>query len=221
MKVVGYRRVSTGRQVEEGHGMDAQRAAIQRRADERGWEVAWVDDPGVSGKDANRPGLDYALHLVRSGEARALVVSKLDRLSRSVLDFATIVKTAQDEKWNLVVLDPDLDLSTPYGKAMANVVITFAELERELIAERTRAGLAAAAEKGIRPGPKPREIPPETVARARELRDQKKTLADIAHALTTEGYPLPSGRCGTWQGNQVRRALAAETETEEARDEAT
>lgn len=208
VKVVGYVRVSTNRQATEGHGLDAQRDAIRRRAEESGCEVIWVEDPGVSGRDESRPGLDYALHLLKTYQAEALVVSKLDRLARSLLHFADVIKTARAEGWNLVVLDLNLDLSTPHGQLVAHILASVAEFERQMISERTRAGLRAAAEKGVRTGPKPKPIPAETLDRLAALRQEKRTLADVAHLLTVEGFPLPSGRRGTWTPTQVRRVLA-------------
>jgi DNA invertase Pin-like site-specific DNA recombinase len=208
MKVIGYRRVSTGKQVTEGHGLDAQELAIKQRAALSGWDVVWADDPAMSGKNTKRPGLELALHMLKTKQAEALVVSKLDRLSRSVLDFSGILMKARDEGWNVIVLDIGLDLNTPHGELTANVLVSVAQYERQLISARTREALAAAKElKGIKPGPKPREIPVETLERARELREQGRTLANIANVLTREGFPLPSGKCGDWQGNQVHRVL--------------
>lgn len=80
MRVLGYLRVSTS---EQEYGIDAQRAAILAESVRRGWEVEWVEDAGKTGKDVKRPGLQAALDVLRAGEAEAIVVSKLDRLSRS------------------------------------------------------------------------------------------------------------------------------------------
>ena len=85
-EVVGYLRVSTaGRE----YGIEGQRSTISAEAERRGWEVEWVEDAGRSGKDINRPGISRALELLRTRKADALVVLKLDRLSRSLADFAT------------------------------------------------------------------------------------------------------------------------------------
>jgi len=210
VKVIGYLRVSTDHQASEGHGLDAQRVAIQERADREGWEVTWVEDPGVSGTASERPGLDYALHLLRTYQAEALVVSRLDRLARSVLHFADLIKEAQARGWNLVVLDLNLDLSTPQGKLVSHILASVAEFERELISERTKAGLRAAAAKGVKTGPKPKVIPADTLDRLATLQTEKRSLTDIAHLLTVEGFPLPSGRCGTWTSTQVRRVLVGQ-----------
>src|SRR4051794_11100207 len=114
-RVVGYVRVSTGEQAESGAGLEAQRQAIRMECDRRGWElVAIHEDAAASGKSLkNRPALAAAINQVESGEASTLVVSKLDRLSRSLLDFAGLIARATEKDWNLVALDLGLDLSTP------------------------------------------------------------------------------------------------------------
>jgi len=91
VRVVAYLRVSTDRQ---DNGIEVQRAAICAEAERRGWEVEWIIDQGETGKNANRPGLTEALAKLDRGEADALIVSKLDRLSRSVVDFGNILRRA-------------------------------------------------------------------------------------------------------------------------------
>lgn len=91
MRVVGYLRVST---VQQEHGIEAQRAAIAATAEQREWDFEWIEDAGRSGKDINRPGVTGALSILRAGEAEAPFVSKLDRLSRSLADFARLLELA-------------------------------------------------------------------------------------------------------------------------------
>lgn len=215
MRVIGYLRVSTEEQATGGHGLAAQRETVRRHAEARGWEVTYVED-AASGKDTNRPGLAYALSLLKSGEAAALVASHLDRVSRSVLDFADLLQRARAEGWNLVVLDLNLDLGTPQGEFVAHILAGVAQLERRLISERTRAALAAAARRGIVPGPRPRPLPPSTLDRVATLRARGNSLTEIAHHLTTEATPLPSGKAGVWSPTQVRRVLTRARELEEA-----
>lgn len=88
MQVIGYRRVSTGDQAENGHGLDAQRVAIAEAATRRGWTVEWREDAAQTGSRIN-PGLREALDLLRTKRADALVVTKMDRLARSVVNAAT------------------------------------------------------------------------------------------------------------------------------------
>src|SRR3954467_11601838 len=95
---LAYLRVSTDEQAHGGAGLEAQRAAILAEAERRGWaEVRFIEDAGYSGKNTRRAGLRLALEVLQRGEAGGLVVAKMDRLSRSLLDFTTIMATAQKE----------------------------------------------------------------------------------------------------------------------------
>ena len=137
----GYTRVSTEEQVESRNGLEAQRDSIDAEAKRRGWTVEHFTDESVSGKLVG-PSLQEALQLLASGQADGLVVSKLDRLSRSIVNAANIIEAAQSQGWQLVVLDINLDLTTAAGRMMAGQFVLFAQYERELISERTKAGLA-------------------------------------------------------------------------------
>src|SRR6266508_5134121 len=143
MQVLGYVRVSTEEQASSGAGLEAQREAIIAECRRRGWQlVEVIEDAGYSAKDLKRPGIRAALEALDRGDARALVVAKLDRLSRSMLDFTALMAQAQKQGWALVALDCAVDTTTPAGEAMANVLATFAQFERRLIAQRTREALA-------------------------------------------------------------------------------
>jgi DNA invertase Pin-like site-specific DNA recombinase len=154
-----------------------------------------------------RPGMAYALSLVESGQAQGIVAAKLDRISRSVLDFASLLERAQREDWNIVLLDNGLDLSTPYGRLAVGILMQFAQFEREMISQRTRDALSIAKrEKGIVPGPKSK-VPADVVQHIREMHEAGLTLGSIANTLTQDRVPLPSGRPGVWQATQVGRVL--------------
>ena len=112
-----------------------------------------IETDAASGRTMrSRPGMAAAISAVESGIADGIICAKLDRLSRSVLDFATLVCRAQADGWNLVVLDLGLDLNTPQGRFTAHVLCAAAQLERELISTRTRDALAAAKRRGVRVG---------------------------------------------------------------------
>jgi DNA invertase Pin-like site-specific DNA recombinase len=85
-------------------------------------------------------------------QARAPVVAKLGRLSRSTLDFAALMATAQKQSWALVALDCAVDTSTPAGEAMAHLLATFGQFDRRLIGQRTKEALAAKKASGVRLG---------------------------------------------------------------------
>src|SRR3954468_3843188 len=90
---LGYVRVSTGEQAAHGYGLAAQEAAIRADADRRGWALAGIArDEGATGATLERPGLMAALAEIAAGDAACLIVSRLDRLSRSVVDFGCLLE---------------------------------------------------------------------------------------------------------------------------------
>jgi DNA invertase Pin-like site-specific DNA recombinase len=119
----------------------------------------------------------------------------MDRLSRSLLDFAGVMQRAQREGWALVALDSPADLSTPSGEAMASVMAVFAQLERRLISERTKAALAQRKAAGVRLG-RERVISAEVEARARALRAEGLSLPRSAARSKPRASTRPEGRRG-------------------------
>jgi len=205
-KVVAYLRVSSGEQVVSGLGLEAQEDAIRRGAELRGYSVvATFSDLGISGSVAPeaRPGLAAALASARAG-AGTLMVAKLDRLSRSILDFAGLMERSRREGWGLVALDLGVDTATPQGEMMANVMATFAQFERRLIGQRTRDALAVKRAQGHRLG-RPLELPEATRRRVVELRASGLTMDAVAEALTAEG--IATARGGRWARSIVFAVL--------------
>ncbi len=143
MNVVGYVRVSTGEQADSGAGLLAQRAAITEECRRRGWSLVAIHSDTASARSlAARPGLAAVLSDIDRGAARALVVAKLDRLSRSLLDFSGLMEKSRKRGWALVALDLGVEPTTPAGEMMASVLATFAQCERRLIGLRTKEALA-------------------------------------------------------------------------------
>ncbi|MCD2193548.1 recombinase family protein [Actinomycetospora endophytica] len=205
--VITYVRVSTEDQAQSGLGLDAQRAKLADEVDRRGWRVvAEQADEGISAKTiVGRPGLLAALGALDGGEAANLMVAKLDRLSRSVHDFTGLVDRSKRNGWSLVVMDLGVDTSTPSGAMMANVLASFAQFERELIAQRTSDALQALRRDGKVLG-RPDRAHAELVARARELRDQGMTLAEIAS--TFNYFEVPTSQGGSrWYPSTVAAVL--------------
>jgi DNA invertase Pin-like site-specific DNA recombinase len=191
--VIGYLRVSTEEQAVSGLGLAAQEAAIRAECDRRGLPlVAVLADKGVSAKTINRPALSEALAMLARGEANVLMVAKLDRLTRSVHDATGLLLEAERCRWGLVALDAPVDTTTPQGAAMAQVLAVFAELERKLIGERTKAALAIKRAQGVKLG-RPRLLPEDVVARIRAARDAGATWSAIARDLNAEGVPTAQG----------------------------
>jgi DNA invertase Pin-like site-specific DNA recombinase len=204
---VGYIRVSTTDQVDSGGGLAAQRQAIRSEVQRRGWSLLTLcTDEAVSGKSlVGRLALAEALSLVESGQAQVLVVSRLDRLSRSLLDFATLMGQASKQGWNLVALDLGIDLSTPAGEFLASVMAGAAQWERRIIGQRTRDALAAKKAAGVRLG-RPQLITDEVLVRMAEMRQTGMTFRAIADRLSEEGIPTAQGGL-RWYPATVRAAL--------------
>ena len=188
MRVLAYVRVSSEEQADSRAGLEAQRAAVQRECERRGWQVVEViEDAGFSAKDLKRPGVRAALDQLARKQADGLVVAKLDRLSRSMLDFTAVMAKAQKEGWALVALDCAVDTTTPAGEAMAHVLATFAQFERRLIGQRTREALAVKKKQGVRLG-RPQSISPKLARRIRTMRSRGLTLAgDLRQAERRRG----------------------------------
>lgn len=238
--VLAYLRVSTDDQDRSGLGIDAQRATIEEAAASKGWNVVdWIEDRGESGKSLERPGIQEALTLIEDGGPDVLVAAKLDRLSRSAIDFMTLVQRAKSNGWALVILDLGVDMTTPVGKFVAGVMAQVAELERDMIRERTKAALKAAQRNGTHVGrppfglvANPEDHGPQLVpnlsllgaeshAEGREvlagitttvatMRKQGATFQTIADYLNDDGVPTPSGKEeGYWSPKQVSRLIHA------------
>jgi DNA invertase Pin-like site-specific DNA recombinase len=167
--------------------------------------VETIEDAGYSAKDLRRPGVQEALRVLEAGEANALVVAKLDRLSRSMLDFAALMATAQKQHWARVALDCAVDTSTPAGEAMAHVVATFGQFERRLIGQRTKEALAVKRASGVRLG-RPPTVPQAVVRRIRQLRARGLSLRAIADELDQAGVPTAQGGAA-WYAATVRGVL--------------
>jgi DNA invertase Pin-like site-specific DNA recombinase len=191
-RAIGYCRVSTGEQVSSGAGLEAQRAALQAEADRRGWALEFVTENGLSAKDLNRPALTGALARLDKGEADVLMVSKLDRLSRSVKDFGGLLERAARRNWSVLCLDLGVDTTTPVGEFTANVVVSASQYERRLIGQRTKDALAAKKAAGVRLG-RPRTLPDDVVAHIVRAKASGGSLAGIARDLTAENVPTAQG----------------------------
>jgi DNA invertase Pin-like site-specific DNA recombinase len=207
--VVGYTRVSTDEQATSGLGLEAQRSAIEVECSRRGWDLVEVfEDAGASGKAlSGRPALDEALKVVRSGDAGALVVAKLDRLSRSLLDFAGLMEDARSGGWALVVLDLGVDTTTPSGEMIANVMATFAQFERRLIGQRTRDALAVKKDQGVRLG-RPLLVEDAIIRRIRKERKAGRSLRAVAEGLNADDVPTAHGG-KAWHASTVKAVLGA------------
>ena len=149
-----YRRKSTEEGLEqEFNSLDAQREAAeafvqsQRR---EGWTALAerYDDGGFTGANMDRPALSRLLHAVEAGELDCVVVYKVDRLSRSLLDFTRMLSVFEKHKVSFVAVTQQFNTSTSLGRLTLNILLSFAQFERELIGERTRDKMSAARRQG-------------------------------------------------------------------------
>ncbi len=206
MRAIGYCRVSTQEQGESGAGLESQEALIRSDVTRRGWELAGIYTDVASGKSMRkRPQMATALGELKAGRADALVVGKLDRLSRSVIDFARLMEVAQSEGWSLVVLDLAVDTTTTNGKLIAHIMIALAQWERELIGDRTKSALTAIRARGTKLG-RPSGVDANTIKFIGVMRLGGLSWQKIADALTEAGVPTAQG--GRWHGATVRKLAA-------------
>ena len=193
--MVTYLRVSTSEQSLSGLGIEAQRATVVGYAQRKGLTILdEFRDEGISAKSLRgRPGALHALEAVRSGKAAGLLVAKMDRLSRSVVDGARLMEQAAREGWTLHFADLDIDTSTPAGEMAANIIISGSQYERRLISQRTRDALAAKRARGERLGAAP-ALPPDVSRRVIAERREGRTFQAIADGLMADNIPTARGK---------------------------
>ena len=140
-RVVGYVRVSSDQQADAGHSLEAQRDRMAHFALAQGFELVAIEvDAGESAGSLERPGLQRALGRLDSFEASALLVVKLDRLTRSIRDLGELIDTYfKDGQNGLISMSESIDTSSAGGRLMLNILMSVAQWERETICERTKA----------------------------------------------------------------------------------
>ena len=202
---LGYVRVSTAEQAEHGASLEAQRSALTVEAERRGWQLEVVADQGLSAKNLNRPGLTAALERLDRGQAQFLLAVRLDRVSRSVADFAGLLDRAGRKGWGLVLQSPNIDTSDPAGRFTANVLASAAQYERELIGARTREGMAQRKLEGATFG-RPRAMSLEALQRITAGQRRGDSLRTIAAELEGAGVPTAHGGA-RWHASTIKAAL--------------
>ena len=207
MKIIGYVRVSTSGQAQDGVSLSAQEAKI------RAWselndadDVVIFTDAGLSGKRAdNRPALQEALKTVGKGDA--LVVYSLSRLARSTKDTISIAETLDKCGADLVSLSEKIDTTTAAGKMVFRMLAVLSEFERDQVSERTRVALAHKRANGEKTGGDvpygyrlkagrlvAHESEQEAIALIRELRSKGHSLRRIGEELESQGYRTKTRR---------------------------
>ena len=221
-KFVCYYRVSTARQGKSGLGLEAQRAAVATYLNGGNWQIVEEFTEIESGKNSDRPALDKALAAARLHRA-ALVVSKIDRLTRNVAFLSRLLEAGVDVRFADL---PQIEGAT--GRFMVQMMVSVAELEAGMISKRTKDALAQAKKRGVvlggyrgaKPTAKMRARSTAVVqaradGRAADIAPTIKalqaggatSLRAIAKGLNEQGIPTAKGN-GTWSAVQVARTLA-------------
>jgi site-specific DNA recombinase len=228
LRAVGYVRVSTQEQARSGLGIDSQVERVRAYCAFRGLElVEVIVDAGVSGsiRLSDRAGGRAVCDLVEAGRVDAVVSMKLDRLFRDAADCLDMTRTWDDAGIGLHLLDLGIDTTSAVGRAFLTVAAGFAELEKNLIGERTAAALGQLKAQGVRLGGEAFGVrrtadvdaagrrtweaaqdEADVVALMVELRAQGMTLRAIVAELNARGVPTKRG--GAWQACTVGKILA-------------
>jgi len=224
-RTVAYLRVSTAWQAEHGVSLDAQRAKVEAYAALYDLDLVAVEvDAGASAKTLARPALCSALARLDSGEAEALLVVKLDRLTRSVRDLGELLDRyfGRNDGPALLSVADQIDTRSAAGRLVLNVLASVSQWEREAIGERTATALAHKKAKGERVGAVPYgwaldvdgvHLAPfaaeqKAISLAAELRAAGLSLRKVGAELQRRGILTRNGR--PWQAQQVKGLLAAE-----------
>jgi DNA invertase Pin-like site-specific DNA recombinase len=186
----------------------AQQRAILQGVARLGLDLVEVvrDREPKTGKALDRAGLSYLIERLAAGDATCVVVSGLERLSRSVAELGTIVEWLEENEVRLVAVDLDLDTASESGRSTARALASVAGWERERLVDRTRKGLAAArAKRRAAPGPSSSPDWDAIKERIAAMRSEGMTLQAIADQLNREGVPTQRG--GTeWRPSSVQTA---------------
>jgi site-specific DNA recombinase len=210
VKVIGYTRVSTDEQADKGLSLAAQRSKVEAYCALYDLDLLeLIEDAGQSGKTLKRDGLQRALTMLRKGEAGGLVIAKLDRLTRSVIDGGTLFAEYFGEKgYQLLSVADHIDTRTAAGRLVLNVLLSVSQWEREAIGERTRDVLREKIHNGERCGKIrfgydlaadgktliPNRLEQSAIRRIQKLRKAGESLRAIAAALNARGIKTKEGR---------------------------
>ena len=228
MEAVGYIRVSTAQQADEGHSLDAQRSKVEAYCDLYDIDLVRVyADEGASGKTLKRDGLQSALGALDAGTADAVVVVKLDRLTRSVADLNVLLERYFTETGgaNIVSVSEQINTETAAGRLVLNVLMSVSQWEREVISERTSEALQHMKRQGKRTGSIPYgyrlagdgetlvedATEQDIIAAVLEYRQSGLSYRKIASRLADDGYSNRKGR--RFHPGTIGRILKANMES--------
>lgn len=220
-RAIGYIRVSTQEQAQSGLSLDVQRHKVEAQAIVSELELVGIlEDAGVSASSLQREGMCELLAQINSGQVDMVIVSKLDRLTRSIGDLAGLLNSLSKARRadgrgkgvDLIACEEALDTSTATGRLVINIMASVSQWEREVIAERTSAALQELRAQGRSTGAPPygyhavdgklvqNKGEQAVMARIAELRADGQSLQMVADALTREGVRTRGGREFSRQG---------------------
>jgi DNA invertase Pin-like site-specific DNA recombinase len=218
-KAIGYIRVSTSEQAMEGVSLDNQKAKIQSYCQFNDLELMEIiEDAGKSGKDLKREGIQALIGRIRDKSVDAVVVYKLDRLSRKVIDTITLIEAFEKSGITFHSLNEKIDTGTAMGRFFLNITASLAQMERDLISERTRDALQMKIANHRRAGQIPygwrltedrdtliqHQEAQEAISLIKRLQGSGYSLRAICRALSMAGYK-PVGK--KWHPQTVKNIL--------------
>jgi site-specific DNA recombinase len=196
MKAIGYARVSTDEQAREGVSLDNQEAKIRAYADVHDLDlIDVIRDEGISGKTLNRPGIARVLDMAKARKIDAIIVYKLDRLSRKTLDTLNTVEMLETSGVAFHSITERIDTKSASGKFFLTIISALAQMERDLISERTSDALSFKRQKKEWMGRIPFGYKVEDshlvedatamliIQKAKRMKAQGKTIRDISGTL--------------------------------------
>jgi DNA invertase Pin-like site-specific DNA recombinase len=204
--------------------LDAQEEKIKAYCTVKSWELEGIyRDEGISGKSLDRPGIQEVLRLIEKKEVEALIVYKIDRLTRSVKDLNFLIELFEKKNFSLVSLQESLDATTATGRLMMNLLASVSQWEREVIGERTKMAMNF-----LRQNKKVYSRPvygfdiaegqlvenheeQEIIRLMMRNREEGFTYEEIASYLERKGIKTKRG--GIWKANTVRKILNREVIT--------
>ena len=220
-KTIAYLRVSTDKQADKGISLEAQEE--KARAYASLYDLALIEviiDAGESAKTLDRPGLQRALSMLKTGKADALLVVKLDRLTRSVVDLGKLIETYfSPGKAALMSVGEQIDTRSAAGRLVLNILASVSQWERETIAERTRDAMRHKQANGEYIGGEAPygfklvdgeliddEAEQEVIQKAKTYHAEGLSLRKIAAELDKQG--IKTRRGSIFAANQIKRMVA-------------
>jgi DNA invertase Pin-like site-specific DNA recombinase len=219
MKAIGYIRVSTDKQEQFGYSLEAQEQKVRAMAVVQGVELVDVIVDAESAKSLRRDGMARLLELVDAGAVNAVIIAKLDRLTRSVKDLAELLERFSRRGVSLVSVAESLDTGSAAGRLVMNIMASVSQWEREAIGERTRDAMRHKRANGQRVGniafgyrlaADGRQLEEDAaeqdiLARMRRMKAAGHTTRQIAEELNRQGYVTRRGTA--WRFQYVAAAL--------------